>query len=830
MAPRKNMSWILAASNAANEAILRTATEEELFQQVCEAAAADGQFVLAAAMLAGPDNLLHVIAGAGRGIDGARAQTLSVEPRSEHGDGLAATAFRTNQPAIANDYLRDPRVRRLWQEARRTGMRSAAAVPIRKNGLSVGALLFGLEQPNVLDDEIVKLLHRMADNVSFALDNFEREKQRRLADQANERLAWMFAALSKTNEAIMRAQTRTELCDLVCGAAVRGRTFTSAGIALAEPDRRSLRMAAIAGTLAPAMKDFRFPVDASDSGARTLAELAFKLGKACISNDYVNDPRFEVLRKVIPNDESLGCFPLFKNAEAIGIVAFQSRDLNAFTPDLIELLQQLADNLSFAFANFDRVDEKARTDERINYLATRDGLTGLPNRAMFSQLLNAAIETSRRHNRQFALLFIDLDRFKIINDTLGHADGDALLVEMGRRFSETVRASDVVARLGGDEFVIILQELADHQQVADIARKVLSAATKHVLLSGQECRVTASIGVAMFPADGDDEQTLVKNADMAMYLAKDEGKNSVRFYSTEIKAPSTERLMLEASLRRAIERNELVIHYQPKRALRTEQITGVEALLRWNHPDLGFLPPNKFIPLAEETGLIIPIGLWVLKTACRQSMEWQRQGLPLMSMAVNLSPRQFTHDGLLASIEEVLTETGMPPQLLQLEITEGMVMQNVERSIDVLKALKSRGVHLAIDDFGTGYSSMSFIKRFPVDTLKIDRSFVRNLPADTDDKAIADAIIGLGRALGLTIIAEGVETAEQETFLRDHACDEMQGFLLSKAVPADEIAEFFRIPHVAAPMLQPKSGASFEKPMARSGRRKAAGRIDAQRP
>lgn len=288
--------------------------------------------------------------------------------------------------------------------------------------------------------------------------------------------------------------------------------------------------------------------------------------------------------------------------------------------------------------------------------------------------------------------------------------------------------------------------------------------------------------------------------------------------------------MLEASLRRAIERNELVIHYQPKRALRTEQITGVEALLRWNHPDLGLLPPNKFIPLAEESGLIIPIGLWVLKTACHQTMEWQRQGLPPISMAVNLSPRQFTHDGLLASIEEVLTATGMPPQLLQLEITEGMAMQNVERSIEVLKALKGRGVHLAIDDFGTTYSSMSFMKRFPVDTLKIDGSFVRNLPADTDDKAIADAIIGLGRALGLTIVAEGVETAEQQTFLRDHACDEMQGFLLSKAVPADEIAEFFRIPHVTAPTLQPKSGASFEEPMARSGQRKAAGRIDAQRP
>jgi len=807
MAPRKRFTRIFEALSAANEAILQTPSEEELFQRVCEAAVAGGQFVLAAALLVAPDNLLHVVAGAGKGIDGTRALTLSIEQNSEHGEGLAATAFRTNQPAITSDYLRDPRFQRRRLDVKRAGIRSAAAVPIRKSESCIGAMLFCFEQPKTLDDDAVRLLDRMASNVSIALDNFAREKQRRLSDQANERLAWMFKALSETNEAIMHAQTRTELCDLVCGAAVRGRTFTTAAIALAEPDRRSLRMVAIAGRLATAMKDFRFPVDAADSGARTLAELAFKSGKACISNDYMNDPRFEVLRRVSPNAESLGCFPLFKNAEAIGVVAFQSGDLNAFTPDLIELLQRLADNISFAFANFDRVDEKARTEERINYLATHDGLTDLPNRVMFSELLKVSIETSRRHDRQFALLFIDLDRFKIINDTLGHAEGDALLVKMSERFRDSARASDVVARLGGDEFVFILQEIADHQQVADIARKVLSAATKSVLLSGQECRITASIGVAMFPADGDDEQTLVKNADMAMYLAKDEGKNCVRFCSTEMKAPSTARLMLEASLRHAIERNELVIHYQPKRALRTDQITGVEALLRWNHPDLGFLPPNQFIPLAEETGLIIPIGLWVLKTACRQSMEWQRQGLPLMSMAVNLSPRQFTHHGLLASIEEVLTETGVPPQLLQLEITEGMVMQNVERSIEVLLALRSRGVHLAIDDFGTGYSSLSFIKRFPVDALKIDRSFVRNLPEDTNDKAVADAIIGLGRALGLTIIAEGVETAEQETFLRDHACDEMQGFLLSKALPADEIAEFLRIPHLAAPTLQPKSAA-----------------------
>jgi diguanylate cyclase (GGDEF)-like protein len=818
MARRKNTARILTALSATNEVILRTTSEEELFQRVCDAACSAGQFVIAAVMLVGPDNVLQIVAGAGRAIEDARSLTLSVEQNSEHGEGLAATAFRIGQPAISNDYRRDPRFQHRHDQAKNVGIRSAAAVPIRKDGASIGAMLFCFGHANVLDDEAVCLLNRMAANVSAALDNFEREKQRRLSDQANEQLARMFAALSATNEAIMRSQTRAELCERVCDAAILGGIFSGTMVAFVEPDGRALRGVAVAGPGSEMGMNLPIPIDPSGPGGRSLSEIAFKSKRACISNDAQNDPRIVNSRAIVQstNTQSVAVFPLLVGGESVGVLIFLSINQGTATPELTELLQRLADNVSFALANFDRAGEKVKADERINYLATHDGLTGLPNRVMFSQLLNASIETSRRHGRQFALLFIDLDRFKIINDTLGHDSGDALLVELARRFHDSVRASDVVARLGGDEFVIILQELTDTAQVAEIGRKLLSAALKPVLLGGQECRVTASIGAAMFPADGNDEHILIKNADLAMYHAKEEGKNNFRFYSKEIKAPSTERLMLEASLRHALERNELVVHYQPKRDLRSGQVTGVEALLRWNHPDLGFLPPNQFIPLAEETGLIIPISLWVLKTACRQNMAWQHQGLPPISMAVNLSPRQFTHDGLLESIDQLLTETGMAPELLQLEITEGVVMQNVERAIEVLKALKDRGVHLAIDDFGTGYSSMSFIKRFPVDTLKIDRSFVRDLPRDSDDKAIADAIISLGKALGLTIIAEGVETAEQETFLRDHACDEMQGFLFSKAVPAENIPTLLRLPRVASPPLRPALGVSSERLTARS--------------
>jgi len=438
------------------------------------------------------------------------------------------------------------------------------------------------------------------------------------------------------------------------------------------------------------------------------------------------------------------------------------------------------------------ITERKNTEERIQYLANHDALTGLPNRAMFSEVLDHAIQNARRYGRSFAVLFVDLDRFKVINDTLGHEAGDNLLKEMTQRLSATVRSSDFVARLGGDEFVVMVQEVSEVKQVEVVSRKILAAFARPLAIQGQEYRVTASIGICMYPGDAQDEQALMKNADIAMYRAKEEGKNTYKFYSAEANIHSFERLALETALRRGLERSEFFLHYQAKLDLASGEISGVEALVRWQHPDLGIVPPGQFIPLAEETGLIVPLGKWVLRTACAQNVAWQREGLPPLRMSVNISARQFADEELLTDIAAALEESGMHAQLLELELTESMVMQHPERATAILNALKSTGVRLAIDDFGVGYSSLTHLKRFPIDTLKVDRSFIRDLPQNAEDKAITEAIIAMGKSLELTIVAEGVETLEQQTFLQEHDCDEMQGFYFSKPIPSEQFALLLR--------------------------------------
>jgi diguanylate cyclase (GGDEF)-like protein len=435
--------------------------------------------------------------------------------------------------------------------------------------------------------------------------------------------------------------------------------------------------------------------------------------------------------------------------------------------------------------------------DRLTYY---DVVTGLPNRRMFMDRLVWSLQHAKRHDKSCAVLHVDLDRFKQINDTLGHRVGDDLLHGVGQRLVQCIRAIDTVkapqvqdsqtslARLGGDEFTILLPDLARAEGAAQVARRILTILEDPFHIEAHEIFVTPSIGIAVFPDDGEDAETLLKHADIAMYHAKQHGRNTSEFYSRSMNVRSLERLELENQLRRALERHELRLFYQPKVNIRTGQIIGAEALLRWQHPERGMVPPGEFIPVAEETGLIVLLGEWVLDTACKQHKAWQAAGLGSPRMAVNVSIRQFGEGKFLQTVHDILHSSGLEPQYLTLELTESMLMGNAKENVDMLHRLKEMRVKLSIDDFGTGYSSLSYLKQFPLDELKVDRSFVSEIQSEVDDAPLVTAIIAMAHGLGLTVVAEGVETACQLAFLRDHGCDEYQGYFCSKPVPEDEFA------------------------------------------
>jgi diguanylate cyclase (GGDEF)-like protein len=432
-----------------------------------------------------------------------------------------------------------------------------------------------------------------------------------------------------------------------------------------------------------------------------------------------------------------------------------------------------------------------RVEALIRYRASHDTLTKLPNRLLFDEQLSLALIQAKQTDEMLGVAFLDLDRFKTINDTLGHAVGDQLLQEVAQRLGSCLRTCDVIARWGGDEFTLLLPHLNSAEDVTEISQRILDVLSHPLHINEQELYVTASLGIALAPYDGEDVETLLKNADAAMYQAKRRGKNNYQLYVEEINDQALERLALESDLRKAMLKDELLLHYQPQVNIYTGEIIGLEVLLRWQHTHLGLISPNQFIPLAEETGLICPIGDWVLGAACQQHQIWRAAGLPAIRLAVNLSARQFQQANLANSIIQILRETGMEPDYLELEITESAAMQDLEYTISTLKELRKIGVQITIDDFGTGYSSLNAIKHFPLHTLKLDQSFVREAIHSRSDAAIAQAVVSLGRGLGLTILAEGVETQEQLEFLRLIQCHSAQGYLFSRPVPAGEVPSLF---------------------------------------
>jgi len=430
---------------------------------------------------------------------------------------------------------------------------------------------------------------------------------------------------------------------------------------------------------------------------------------------------------------------------------------------------------------------------QIAHTAEHDFLTGLPNRMLLIDRIDQAIAIARRHSKQVAVLFLDLDGFKYINDSLGHPLGDKLLRSISRRLVGCVRGSDTVSRQGGDEFVVLLSEIHEIDDAAISAKRILQAVANSHFLDEHEIHVTTSIGVSIYPSDGMDAETLIKNADTAMYQAKENGRQTYKFFTQAMNAKAVERQSIEESLRRALERHEFVLHYQPKINLKTGAITGSEALIRWTHPTLGSVPPAQFIPVAEACGLILPIGAWVLREACSQAKAWADAGLPVATVAVNVSAMEFRFENFLENVFSTLHETGLAPHYLELELTESVLMKCVDATAPILQALRAKGVRIAIDDFGTGYSSLSYLQKFQVDTLKIDQSFIRQISTSGDDMAIVTAVIAMARSLKIRVVAEGVEEFEELEFLKSHDCDEAQGYLIGRPMLPQQFARLLDV-------------------------------------
>ena len=487
--------------------------------------------------------------------------------------------------------------------------------------------------------------------------------------------------------------------------------------------------------------------------------------------------------------------PLKSGSEVIGVIGINFLEkTRKIHPDEIKLITGFAQLASLALDNArlynaaqQELTERKRIEEILRYLAYHDSLTDLPNRSLFNDRLSIALSQAQRHSNKLAVLFLDLDYFKQVNDTLGHDMGDQFLKGIANRLSSLLRKGDTIARIGGDEFTILLQSINRTEDAGKVAQKIIDTMKEPWTLGNHEFHITTSIGIAIYPSDGENIESLLKNADAAMYQAKMMGRNNFQYYTPAMNAMALQRLELETNLRRALDRDEFIIYYQPLVEITTARINGMEALIRWQHPQWGLISPNDFIPLAEDTGLIVLLGEWVLRTACAQNKAWQDAGYPPMRINVNLSSRQFQQTNLVQRIATILQDTQLNPKWLGLEITESVAMKDVEFTGKMLFELRKMGITIAIDDFGTGYSSLSYLKRLPIDMIKIDRSFIRDISQDSDDASIVSTIIGLAQNLKMRVTAEGVETREQLRFLQEHHCHEMQGYLFSRPLPIGEL-------------------------------------------
>ncbi|MFZ5555513.1 MAG: EAL domain-containing protein [Pseudomonadota bacterium] len=842
----ERLNCLYAALTATNSAIVHARSEDELLNQVCRAAVDAGKLALAwiGRPAAGGRYLIPVVK-AGAATEYLSQITVAVAPDAPEGGGLMGTCFRDTVHVIANDFLADPRTAPWHAAARRHGLRAAGAFPIRRAGNSYAVLAVYADEAGYFDDALVDLLDQMSADISFALDNLDRERARR---EAEERLALIIDAAPV---AIVTIDPGGTVLTWNRGAehifGWRAEEVAGGPLPIVPeertPEHRALRDRVAAGetftgadlrcrTRTSALLDVSVSAaPIRDAAGRVTAVLSILED---ISERKRAEERMKLWTKVLESSaEGIvvtgadGCIVTINQAftnitgygaqEAIGrtmrILRSGRHDADFYEalwrrlladghwqgeiwnrrrsgeifPQWISITAVHDDSqrVTHYVGMFSDITEHKATEERIRHLAHFDALTNLPNRLLLAERFEAAVQLTGGDGRYIGCLFIDLDRFKDVNDSFGHEAGDAMLREMARRLERCVRATDTIARMGGDEFIVLLPGLRGPADAEAVVRKFVDALREPFVVADQALVVTASIGITFYPDDGRDLGTLIKHADIAMYAAKDAGRNSHEFFRADMVTHASEGLSLEGRLRRALERDEFILHYQPLVAAADGRIVGFEALVRWQDPESGMVPPDRFIPVAEERGLIVPIGTWVLRAACAQMRQWQASGLPAVPIAVNLSALQFQRSDFVHTVRRALEESGLDPGLLELELTESIIMRGAEGAIDTLNRLRELGIHLSIDDFGTGYSSLNYLRRFPLDKLKIDKSFVRDMMDNVSAANIVTAIIGLARSLKLEVIAEGVETPAQCRALRRLGCGQLQGYLFGRPQPAE---------------------------------------------
>jgi diguanylate cyclase (GGDEF)-like protein/PAS domain S-box-containing protein len=735
----ERLTRLYAALSQCNQAIVRSKCEAELFPQICRDAVEFGGMKMAwIGTLDEANQRIKPVAAFGSGVEYLEGIQISVAADDPHGLGPTGTAIRENRPVWCQDFQHEPITAPWHERGARVGWGASASLPLHRNGVAIGAFTLYAGEANAFDEAARNLLMEMAMDISFALDNFVREAESRRANEA-----------LKLSEQHFRAYFDRAMVGMVSTSPAK--EWLEVNDALCEMlgySREEL--------MGMTWAELTHPDDLAANLIQYERILSGEIDEYSIENRFIRKD---------------------------GTIVHVRRSPRA--------VRKADNSLDYIVAWIDDITQRKQDEEHIQRLAHFDLLTGLPNRALFTDRISLAINMAQRSNSELAVMFLDLDHFKNVNDNLGHRIGDALLVEIAKRVKSATREEDTVSRLGGDEFILLLPN-TDADGAAHVAEKLLERVAQLCRIEQHELVVTPSIGIAMYPDDGRDFETLSQCADVAMYRAKHDGRNNYRFFTAEMQIHSARILQLESALRHALVREELSLHFQPQISIQDGHIIGAEALLRWQHPELGSVPPAEFIPIAESSGQILQIGEWVLRTAVKQMKSWMDSGMGPMIIAVNLSAVQFRHPNLPEMVTQILDSVKLPAQYLELELTEGVAMHDPLGAIAMMDKLHERGIRMSIDDFGTGYSSLNYLKRFKVYKLKIDQSFVRDITDDPEDKAIVSAIISLADSLGLQTIAEGVETEGQLALLREQGCNEVQGYYFSKPLPAEQFEAFVR--------------------------------------